>query len=567
MANNINPELELALSVNNYSRYNSLYIGYNSILDTWQLIIRYTGDISDLEGTILKSIIYLLGNFAVIEIETAKIEILRQDFRIVYIDKPNYYSYGDLRSQYQDSTMDDDNYFSKYTSCIGRGADKLSGMGVCIAIIDTEIDLTHPEFFKDGKCRFVAYWNQNTDYDDSYPNKYKLGRIYESRKSKELCNIDNLNQSDISTHGTEVASLSGGSNVGVAYEAELLGVALNSREETPDTIAIMMAIDYAVNYSIENNLPMVINLSYGNNYGAHDGTNILELFIDYVSTMSKLSVVTGTGNDGTKGLHTSGILGNVSYEDIEINVSKGVKSFGLQIWKNFADIFDVLVFSPSNELVMYLSRSQIETASVENYTRIYGIYQSPTPYNQRELIYISFSFDIQRDSSWIVRLMPKSIVNGVYNAYLPGDSFVTGQVSFAKNTEYGTLTIPSTASSIVSVSAYNQNNNSLAGFSGRGFASDGAIKPDIGAPGVYLTVAIPGESYTKATGTSLASAFTAGAAALLMEWGIVRGNDPYLYGEKLKAYLHRDARRLFGISKYPNPQLGYGTLCVLAKKL
>lgn len=48
----------------------------------------------------------------------------------------------------------------------------------------------------------------------------------------------------------------------------------------------------------------------------------------------------------------------------------------------------------------------------------------------------------------------------------------------------------------------------------------------------------------------------AGSAALLMEWGIVRGNDPYLYGEKVKAYLIKGARQLPGFSEWPNPQMG-----------
>ena len=47
-----------------------------------------------------------------------------------------------------------------------------------------------------------------------------------------------------------------------------------------------------------------------------------------------------------------------------------------------------------------------------------------------------------------------------------------------------------------------------------------------------------------------------------MQWGIVQGNDPYLYGEKVKAYLIRGARPLLADREYPNPMLGYGVLCV-----
>ena len=48
------------------------------------------------------------------------------------------------------------------------------------------------------------------------------------------------------------------------------------------------------------------------------------------------------------------------------------------------------------------------------------------------------------------------------------------------------------------------------------------------------------------------------SAALLMQWGIVNGNDPYLYGEKVKACLRKGARPLPGFEEYPNEEVGWG---------
>ena len=87
-------------------------------------------------------------------------------------------------------------------------------------------------------------------------------------------------------------------------------------------------------------------------------------------------------------------------------------------------------------------------------------------------------------------------------------------------------------------------------------------KPDLVAPGINVTTTAAGGGYAQVSGTSFAAPFVTGSAALLMQWGILEENDPYLYGEKVKAYLRRGARHLPGFTEYPNNQVGYGALCV-----
>ena len=134
---------------------------------------------------------------------------------------------------------------------------------------------------------------------------------------------------------------------------------------------------------------------------------------------------------------------------------------------------------------------------------------------------------------------------------------------FLRPTPETTLTIPSTANKVISVGAYDDTYQSYADFSGRGFTRrTNLVKPDLAAPGVGIIAAKAGGGYESVTGTSFATPFVTGSSALLMQWGIVDGRDPFLFGEKVKAYLIRGTRKLPGITQYPNPELGYGVLCV-----
>jgi subtilisin family serine protease len=382
---------------------------------------------------------------------------------------------------------------------------------------------------------------------------------------------------DLSGHGTHVAGIAAGNGRasnglyrGVASQSEILIVKLGASisDSFPKTTQLMQAIDYCIKRAIELNMPIAINISFGTNYGSHTGNSLLENYINEIANRWKTNIVIGTGNEGTASKHTSGILrgdAGAPREIIELGVGEYEFTFNLQIWKNFFDDFEVIITSPGGTRVgpipSRLGTQQFRIGSTE----IYLYYGEPLPYNPQQEIYIEFIpvNDYVETGIWTIELVPRTIVVGNYDMWLPAGGVLNPQTAFLRPTEVTTLTIPSTAERAISVGAYDAYNDSLAFFSGRGFPRGStSVKPDLVAPGVNITSASPGGGYTSRSGTSMATPFVTGSVALMMEWGIVNGNDPYMYGEKMKAYLIAGARKLSFERVYPNPTFGFGALCL-----
>ena len=560
MENNIDTQLELAVSTSGSydSSEEELYIGYNRTSNTWTLLIRYYDNISDLAERYLIRIFYLLSDYAIIEIPENNIAAFAADTRILYVEKP--------KSVQQQVS------YAQYASCLsGTFINNygLDGNGTLLAVIDSGIDYRHEEFIRDGKSRIFELWDQQMAYSPNFENIFGLGRIYSNEELNEILDgtyTGVVPSEDTTGHGTQVTAIAAGTNIGVAPQTDILVIKIGSDTTSgiPTTLGIILGIDYAIRKSMELQKPLSINLSYGNNYGSHKGDSLLENYINDVSRLAMCSISTGTGNDAINRRHQRLVLGNTSYRMVDILVSDYVTSFNLQLWKNYNDLFDVMMIAPDGDIILTLSESQrIGTGRYRN-TYVKGIYGVPNPYNRNQEIFLSFfgkNAYIDK-GQWKVLIYPKKIMNGVVDAYLPIRASLTGNVEFLNPTEFGTLTIPSTAEGLISVAAYDQNIEDFAYFSGRGYTANDRIKPDIAAPGVDIYTAYPGNNYSFASGTSMAVPFVSGSACLLMQWGIIDGNDTFLYGEKLKASLIRGARRIKSAREYPNIYVGWGTLCV-----
>lgn len=301
----------------------------------------------------------------------------------------------------------------------------------------------------------------------------------------------------------------------------------------------------------------------------------MERYLDDISNYWKSVICVGSGNEGTTAGHTAGILTMGAEQEIQLGVQSNEPTVNVQLWKSYVDEFDISVVSPSGVRVGPIQERLGSQRFVLGQTEILLYYGEPAPYSVRQEIYLDF---LPRQSYidagvWRIVLTPRRIVSGEYQMWLPVQSALNVGTSFLFPVSNMTLTIPSTAFRVVTVGAYDALTFSYADFSGRGAYGISAAaggeqvnpvmaKPDLVAPGVNVTTTAVGGGYTQVSGTSFATPFVTGSAALLMQWGIVNGNDPYLYGEKVKAYLRRGARPLPGFTQYPNNQVGYGALCV-----
>ncbi len=567
--------LNLALNTNAEDRSKSLDLnfGFNAQTNLWELIVRYNTGLKRVASEVGFSYVELLANYAVITIEQDKIDRLATYSEIEFIEKPRRLSFELAEARRQSCV-----------TAVEAPPFSLSGKGVIVAVIDTGIDYSHPDFRnEDGTTRILAIWDQSLapTGDLGPPSGYVEGTLFTQERINQAliqtsmqARMSIVPSIDGTGHGTHVAGIaagngraSNGRTKGIATESELLIVKLGRpiSNSFPSTTQLMTGVDFVIKTALQLDRPIAVNLSFGNNYGSHDGRTIVEDFINDASSVWKNNIIVGTGNEGASRTHTSGILEERVSQVIEMAVGEGVTGLNVQIWKNYYDDFEVSLIHPSGDRVGPIPQVLGSQQFNLRQTRVLLYFGEPQPVNRAQEIYFEFIPQEQFLSSgiWKFELTPNKIVDGNYNLWLPSSASLGTQTGFLRPVPETTLTIPSTARNVISVGAYDSTTDSYAPFSGRGFTrGDMLIKPDLVAPGVNILAASPGGGYTTRTGTSMATPFVTGAAALLMQWGIVENNDPYLYGEKMKAYLINGARQLPGFQEYPNPQVGYGALCV-----
>lgn len=616
--------LNLALNATPEEREKSLElnIGYDTASRSWEVIAKASGGFTSVVELFPQITVRpLLNGYGILTVPANLLDALSERPEIEYLEKPKrlFFAVNSGRSAscittLQTAPMDTspNSTFSPSASFINAAPstlpddvtapaperNNLFGSGILIAIIDSGIDYAHPDFCNaDGSTRIIELWDQSLD---RIFTQAEINEALQAPSSQQRYQL--VPSRDLSGHGTHVAGIAAGNGRasngqyrGVAPQSSLLIVKLGISDPDgfPRTTELMRAVDYVLQKAFSWQMPVAINLSFGNNYGSHDGASLLETYLDNVSSYWKSCIVTGTGNEGASRIHTSGtflpntsrvIVSNTTRTSapdisatpatntsnrlfpvaIPFSVSDYESGLNLQLWKSYSDEIEISLRHPNGTVIGPFQEQLGTYRFTAGMTELLVYYGKPSPYSTSQEIYLDF---IPRGNYvdaglWELTLNPRHINAGSYDLWLPGQSVIGSGTGFLYPTEETTLTIPSTASKVISVGAYNAAFNTYAPFSGRGFTRmEHRIKPDLAAPGVNIISAAPGGGYTSKSGTSMAAPFVTGSCALLMEWGILRGNDPYLYGEKTKAYLIRGTKKLPAFTEYPNPYIGWGTLC------
>ena len=496
---------------------------------------------------------------------------------------------------------------SGITATLNQPLLNVRGQGVLIGFLDTGIDYLREDFkASGGRTRIAAVWDQtiqSVNYEEDtgeaagteqYDREQVQGMVqYGTVYTREDINAalaaeregqnpyDIVPSRDENGHGTFLAGVAAASEtadyIGAVPEAEILMVKLKpakkylrdfyllpERVEAYSETDMMMGVRFLQQYAIREKKPLVICVGLGTASGSRTGALPFADLLNTLARQVNTVVVTCTGNEANNRTHTSGLaVSDTEPSEIEITVGADERGFVMEIWAESLDILSVAITSPSGERISRIP-ARIDTGGVYNFllerSQVavnYRVVESASGY---EVIFMRFINPAQ--GIWKIHVYSLTNIVGRYNAWLPLKQFLSGDTYFLNSNPSTTLTEPGAAERVISVGAYNHITDASYVASGRGYTATGLVKPDFVAPGVDVYGVRAGGGYTTRTGTSVAAAHAAGAAALLLTWGVTDGNLPYMGTNEVKSVLIRGAKRENN-TVYPNNIYGYGKMDVI----
>ncbi|MFQ8695204.1 MAG: S8 family peptidase [Alitiscatomonas sp.] len=462
------------------------------------------------------------------------------------------------------------------------------GQGVLIGFVDTGIDYQNPLFRKeDGSSRILGIWDQTLEtgvldpvngFQALYGTQYSREEIDQALAAPDPLAL--VPSADEYGHGTFLASVAAGGEdpdqdfTGAAPKASIAMVKLKPAteylrdfyliREGADAYQendIMMGVAYLLHLARRFSMPLVICLGLGTNQGSHVGKSPLGLYLDDINIYAGTAVITAAGNETGYGHHYRAVTRpEETLQTVELNVGEKDSGFSMEFWAQDVDIYRVGFISPTGEVVDPLPSSTEE----ENVIRFLVEQTEITVYSSiintatgSQMIFIRFKDPMP--GIWNLTVSSALNVTGAFHIWLPSRGFISDTTYFLRPDPDTLVTGPGNSQYALTVSAYDHITGGIYIHSSRGFSRSVQIKPELAAPGVNITGAGLRSGFVQRSGTSAAAAHAAGAAAILLHWGILERNDPFMNTSAIKTYLIRGAKRNPALT-YPNREFGYGTL-------
>lgn len=471
------------------------------------------------------------------------------------------------------------------------------GAGVIVGFVDTGINYTDSLFRNvDGSTRIIGIWDQtnNSDNSNNIENETAkpisafsalYGTQYTAEEINLALNSDNpasiVPTRDENGHGTFLASIAAGNRderagfSGAAPQASIAMVKLKPAkqylrdfyliQDGADAYQendIMMGVSYLYFLARKYSMPLVVCIPLGTNMGSHMGMSRLGQYLNQVSLSNGSAVITAAGNETGARHHFRAVM-DASTDEVtaELRVGEREAGFSMELWAENMGVYTVGFISPTGEVAREISvplRGEntvsflLEQTQITVYTQIADVSAGSQ--------FIFMRFENPMSGIWRILIRNSLDIRETFHIWLPVRGFITDETYFLRPDPDTIITDPGNARYPITVTAYDHTKNSIYIHASRGYSLSGRIKPDLAAPGVnILGASVSGRRLTRMSGTSVSAAHLAGAAAILLNWGVLNANYPYLNTPVLKSIFVRGAQRNPALT-YPNREFGYGTL-------
>ena len=471
------------------------------------------------------------------------------------------------------------------------------GAGVIVGFVDTGINYTDSLFRNvDGSTRIIGIWDQTNNSDNSNNIENETvkpfsafsalyGTQYTAEEINLALNSDNpasiVPTRDENGHGTFLASIAAGNRderagfSGAAPQASIAMVKLKPAKqylrdfyliqdgaEAYQENDIMMGVSYLYFLARKYSMPLVVCIPLGTNIGSHMGMSRLGQYLNQVSLSNGSAVITAAGNETGARHHFRAVM-DASTDEVtaELRVGEREAGFSMELWAENMGVYTVGFISPTGEVAREISvplRGEntvsflLEQTQITVYTQIADVSSGSQ--------FIFMRFENPMSGIWRILIRNSLDIRETFHIWLPVRGFISDETYFLRPDPDTIITDPGNARYPITVTAYDHTKNSIYIHASRGYSLSGRIKPDLAAPGVnILGASVSGKRLTRMSGTSVSAAHLAGAAAVLLNWGVLNANYPYLNTPVLKSIFVRGAQRNPALT-YPNREYGYGTL-------